>query len=475
MNLLKEKINIKLSHIILIILGIVFVILPNLHAGIWFDESYSVALVNNSFFEIWQIGSNDVHPVLYYMLLKIVNIIFGPNILVYRLFSVLGIIILGIIGYTHIRKDYGEKEGIIFTFLSFFLPAILVYSGEIRMYTYSIVFVLLTYIYLTRYLKQSNKKDLIKFGICSICSCYLHYYALIAMGIINLYLLIYTIKTKKNVKLFSIITTSQILLYLPWLFIFIKQALSVGGGFWISIEYPEILYKILLFPFDLGNVFLIFVIPLYIYLGYLMKKNYKAEVVSAVYIVGLVILIAMIASIISPILITRYLFTILGLLIFTISIYLAESNKYILGVTCALILAISINNNINQIQDNYSKESSDIEAYIETINEEDYIIYSNNNINGLCLTFNKSQNQYFVDYLNWGIEEAYKAYNMDFVKTIEELDLPDKYYLVLQKNQIPNELKVENYEITNINEMYTKYHNISYCILELTKIKMELE
>ena len=101
----------KLLHIIIIILGIAFISLTNFHKAIWFDESYSVAISAHSFSEIWNIGGHDVHPVLYYWILHILRYIFGNEILVYRLFSVLVISILGILGYTHIRKDFGGKVG----------------------------------------------------------------------------------------------------------------------------------------------------------------------------------------------------------------------------------------------------------------------------------------------------------------------------------------------------------------------------
>ena len=84
----------KKKHIVLIIIGIIFILLPAFHTNIWYDESYTIAMVRHSFSDIWQIGSNDVHPVLYYFLLKFINLIFGESILLYRLFSVVPIAIL---------------------------------------------------------------------------------------------------------------------------------------------------------------------------------------------------------------------------------------------------------------------------------------------------------------------------------------------------------------------------------------------
>lgn len=161
-KLLKKE---QMPHIILIIIGIIFLLIPAFHSNIWFDESYSVAIVNHSFGEIWQIGANDVHPILYYWLLKIVNIIFGQNIIVYRIFSLLGIAALGTIGLTHIRKDFGKETGMLFTFFSFFLPVMLNYALEIRMYSWTIVFVTLMAIYLYRFIKIKISKCFVIWNI----------------------------------------------------------------------------------------------------------------------------------------------------------------------------------------------------------------------------------------------------------------------------------------------------------------------
>ena len=64
----------KNIHLFLIILGSIFVSISIFHTNIWFDEAYSISLIRHSFKEIWSIGGNDVHPVLYYWLLKLVGI-----------------------------------------------------------------------------------------------------------------------------------------------------------------------------------------------------------------------------------------------------------------------------------------------------------------------------------------------------------------------------------------------------------------
>ena len=106
----------------------------------------------------------------------------GNSILSFRLVSTACVIIVAILGYTHIRKDFGEKVGIIFSFLVLFMPVVLAYSGEIRMYTMAMLFVTIMAIYAYRIYKSGvSNKNWIIFSIFQLSLlAYTHYYALAA-------------------------------------------------------------------------------------------------------------------------------------------------------------------------------------------------------------------------------------------------------------------------------------------------------
>lgn len=152
--------NLKRIHIIIIVIGILFLSISLFHENMWFDESYSVGIARHSYAEIWQIGASDVHPIFYYFILKTLSLIFGSNILVFRLFSLVPLGVLAILGFTHIRKDFGEKCGLLFSFLTLFLPVMVRYSGELRMYSWAMLFTSLTAIYAYRIYKQGLKNKL---------------------------------------------------------------------------------------------------------------------------------------------------------------------------------------------------------------------------------------------------------------------------------------------------------------------------
>ena len=151
--------NLNLLHIILIILGAVFIILPCFHTNLWFDESYTISISRKPIGEIWNFIAHDVHPVLYYYIIKIGSLLTNGSIIGMRICSAIPVIIMSILGYTHIKKDFGEKIGVLFSFFSIFWPTSVVYASELRMYTWEMLFVTLTAIYAYRILKYREVKN----------------------------------------------------------------------------------------------------------------------------------------------------------------------------------------------------------------------------------------------------------------------------------------------------------------------------
>ena len=436
----------KYLHIAIILIGFAFILLPCFHTSIWFDESYSVKIATHTFREIWTIGSYDVHPVLYYILLKIVGMFTNGSILAYRIFSAIPLMILGILGITHIRKDFGEKVGLLFSFLILFMPITLVYSSEIRMYTWAMLFVSLTAIYGYRIYKSGiSCKNWIIFGTFSLMSAYTHYYALVAVSIINITLFLYFltnnikqrnyevkyIKYSKNLKYSIISSIIQILLYLPWMGMFVKQIGQVSNGFWIG--FPNFI-EIVEFQFtgNLGRnihitkrISYIFSLILAIYMVYLFTKHWKeikpARMAMKFYFI--VFLTVGLISLITPILYARYFLNITGIFIFILAYLIAkDSSKIRKTLIIILILIVSSIVNINLIKVNYNESNNKPIEFVESKIQRDDIIIIDNNGSGFVISAHFTNNKlYFLDRASWNVEEAYKAfgttmYNLDILK-----------------------------------------------------------
>ena len=494
----------KYIHLGIILLGIVFICLSAFHEDIWFDESYSVAIAKHNFSEIWNITGNDVHPPLYYWMLHIIWLIFGNQIIAFRLFSVLAIAILGILGYTHIKKDFGEKVGMLFSFLVYFLPVMCTYSQEIRMYSWSCLIVTLLAIYGYRLYKnikdktslKIQNKNLIIFGIFSILACYIHYYALAVAGLINFMILIYLIKNRKeNAKIlrnFIILAIIQIIIYIPWLLYLKGQVAHVESGFWITLEYSTFV-EVLSFQFrrqlDTEFVFdtntliaLITALAMYIYVGY---KIYRAKKEKETIFPGIiaivtyifVILAVLIISLMTPILYARYLIVITGLYIFGLAFFIAkEKRKWITTIICTIILILGIISNVTNMTINYDDSNmKQIEYLRENIQPDDILIYSNIGNGGVIAAFFPENKQYFYNGEFWDVEEAYKAYGpgMEIIYNYDDIlnDYHGRIWLIDSENcELYNSFPKEG--VTTViepTEFRTKYQNYVYTFVLLEK------
>ena len=383
-----KKINNKTIHIIILLLGSIFICLSIFHTSLWFDETYSVGMANHSLVDIWKIGGNDVHPVLYYWLLRIVCLITSGSILAYRIFSAIPIILLGVIGYTHIRKDFGEKTGMLFSFLALFIPVSTVYANQIRMYSWAALILTLFFIYSYRLYKgeHSFKNWLIFFGL-SLCSIYIHYYGLMAAGITNVLLLLFFIKNKdiKSIRNIVISGIVQLVLYIPWLIYFVGQLEHVSDGFWIELQLEDKL-KILASQYLIGESIYPAVVLAVILLVYLIvsliRKRKEIDIKPVIFAIIIYLLVIIGAIVVekvlkTPILYHRYIFVVIGLYIFAFSYILSkENNKYIVAIVCLAVLCFGIANCVYQVKHNYNKENLEaVNFFKENLKEDDEIIY----------------------------------------------------------------------------------------------------
>ena len=426
--------KIKNLHIAIIIIGIIFNSISLFHPNIWFDEAYSVGIANKSFSEIWTIGGNDVHPVLYYWILHIIYLItnglgisLNGTIIAYRIFSAVCISILGVLGITHIRKNFGEKTGILFSFFAFFLPVTCIYFAEVRMYSLAILLVTTLAIYAYRlYKDDKNNKNWIIFGVTSLACIYVHYYGLMAAGIINCVLLGYLLFKKKYTSVAKIIGFGliQLIAYIPWVMCLVRQIKNVSKGFWIPLVFPETEMQLIGMQY-IGNLtdnlgFILAVI-VYIYvlfrLGVAIKKkeDFKIGVTSvliylSVVLAAIIIAVAMKTSIVY----FRYLFVITGLYIFFLSYFIAkEKNKCILGIVCVGTIIFAAWSNYNQIIEAYCENNMTQISYLkENVQPDDVIVFDENNFGTgsvVALNFTNNKQLYYNPH-DWGVEEAYKAF-----------------------------------------------------------------
>lgn len=436
----RKKIN--TLHIMMLVIGTLYLASGAFHSNLWFDESYTVGLIHHNIIDLCRIATADVHPHMYYLLLKLFSYVFGESIIALRLFSVLGAALLALLGYTHIRQDFGDKTGFWFSFFVLFMPSTFKYALQIRMYTWAPLFVALAAIYAYRIAvseKNSMKNDSI-FVICSVMAAYCHYYSLIAVALINIILFLYYIIKKINLKKWFILGVIQLALFVPGMYVLLTQKAASGVG-WIKVRYPDILFDTISFHF-LGipqeeisvnsPVYIIamgIAVFIYVLVGVLLVRMIKNKVNTKPALLALVVYLGVIAvflyiSINKPIYYVRYTMASYGLLMFVFAYAVANCNKkYLKLLAAVLIIGISITRAVPIYQDSYAPSNAKIDSYLESdIQDGDVLLFQD--FTKFSITV-KYQNvpTYFYNAGAWDIEKAYAAFGEKTVitRTLDEL------------------------------------------------------
>ena len=312
------------------------------------------------------------------------------------------------------------------------------YGSQIRMYSLSMLFVTITAVYAYLAYKNNNKKDWIIFAIASICSAYTHYFALFTIGIINILLLFFIVREKKELlKRWFIYGAIQIVCYLPGIAIFLLQSTRVAGGFWISVNYPDIITQIIEFFFldsinsglpAIFGLFIVIYMILRVHKLYLEDKKKIRPVTIALTTCGLVILVTLLISFVRAIFIPRYMLPMLGLFIFAFAYILSVEKSRIVKIVVVIgLIGLTIWNGVTLWNKSYSEENSKpIEAIQAEVKPEDIFVYTTiGPSSSVAINFDENK-QYFYNKDNWTVEKAYGAFAPQ-MKVINNLDEIENY------------------------------------------------
>ena len=218
-------------------------------SSIWFDEAFSAYIIRFNFFEIWQFTAVDVHPPLYYWLLKLWSLLFGATDIALRSMSVFFAGIAIVFGYLLLHRTFGRKVaryGLLALILS---PILVRYSQEMRMYT-MVLAIALAATYVLQLAAESGRRKLwVIYGVLVSLGMWTHYFAAIVWLAHWAWRAICVAKeTRRQPKKFkaAFFTKDWIVahavavgLFLPWLPYLIKQLFIVQAfGFWIPPVSP---------------------------------------------------------------------------------------------------------------------------------------------------------------------------------------------------------------------------------------------
>ncbi len=235
---------------------------------IWYDELFTMEFVKRPIGEMLSLAARDVHPPLYYIIVRIFEATLGsagligdgpgqmaPEVLA-KLLSIFPFFILMIYAVTFVRERFGMLAAGIFSFAIVSMPQLPEYTTEIRMYSYALLFVtgLLIHGYLLyeSFLAGNEKGWDIGNGLAvwlyASAAAYTHYYATLSAGIIFgmlfVLMLVRYVKAMKSddrknlsFKAFGMLIICMnltLVAYIPWLSVFLSQAGAVKANYWIQ-------------------------------------------------------------------------------------------------------------------------------------------------------------------------------------------------------------------------------------------------
>ena len=229
------------SYYILIGVGILSVVgmsVACMNESIWLDEAYTMGFVTSDWSEMVRLVALDVHPPLYYAIVKgVIQVgmwggFSGVSPIIFaKLASVIPFAMLLVVGLSIIRRRWGRYVSGLFVLAVTGVPSLMSLGCDMRMYSWALLFVTLTYLSAFFVVERGGFKMWCMLVIWSLCAAYTHYFAIVAVMPAFLYVL----HAGRKVILPWLLSCLVIVCaYSPWLVVFIRQLQVVRENYWIA-------------------------------------------------------------------------------------------------------------------------------------------------------------------------------------------------------------------------------------------------
>lgn len=435
----KKRKNIFLFVFAIILFGVNMLRIT--HTSVCGDEAFSMLTVRGNVSDIISTTAADVHPPLYYFILKFATLFLGENIPLLRMISLVPIGILLGFGIVVVKKEWGEKAAAIFMVCTALPPAIR-YNVELRMYSYAMLAVLLCLYYGYKLCTDYKKKYWIGFTLFGVAAAYLHYYALITVAFIYAGIFLWlVIKDKKRIKSCLICSLMTILLYVPWLPVLLEQFQRTTHDYWIGPITWWVIKGYFRFTFGQalgGKIFGVIVLLLFL-LTFVTKQGMEVSfegnktgvkmLVSCEWLKKLdddrrIVLVALgafagnivtgvaLSLLFRPIFSERYIFVATGLLWLAIAIMtekMCKDKKWLFGIFVLFLIITGGENFWKQyeIEKGYTSATEQSIAYLEdNMGEQDILLTDISSLSWTILEFHFPNTQIkATDAIDWSKNE----------------------------------------------------------------------
>ena len=147
--------------------------------SVWFDEAYGLYLIRFNFLEVAKYTSTDVHPPLYYWMLKIWQSWFGNSEIALRSLSMVMIMAAIVFVYLLVRRAFGVRVGAWTVALLALSPMLVRYSEEARMYGVVIAIVAAATYILVDVTHKPTRWKWVAYGVLVSLGMWTHYFTAI--------------------------------------------------------------------------------------------------------------------------------------------------------------------------------------------------------------------------------------------------------------------------------------------------------
>lgn len=378
--------------------------------SIWNDEAYSLGIMNHTYISMISNIAGDVHPPLYYLILKFVAdpicaiFSFVPQIFVAKLISMIALVVLFWFAICKLTKVLPKQVVGLFLVGLFCFSSLKDLTTSVRMYSFAALFVIFQFYYFAKIIEFGGiKKDWWMFVLCFELSAYTHNFSLVASGLMFAFLVVYYFfNRRENIKQALKYLLFAALIYVPWFVVLIVQMVQIQSNYWIAEFTFKSLFEVLeymLIPAGLGLskvstiIFVVLISAVYIgvYIFNMISKSIEKDtkwLLSSGYFVtfGLMLFGILFSVIINPIFISRYtnvLFYLFYIAVLLNIYYFAQTLlskhkvnvKVILFIVCVVLMSFSSIFAIISTENNFVKEYNQNVCYYDNCE----LIESNDN------------------------------------------------------------------------------------------------
>ena len=222
--------------------------------NVWMDEAFTASLIRTDMSGVISRSMQDTLPPLYNILLKLMTDAFGYSVPVMKLTSVLPMIATLVLSATVVKKRHGLMSCCLWMLALTFMPLMLNFGIEIRMYSWGFFFATASGVFAYEVIYESRPKNWILFTLFSVLAGYTHHFAFVTAGTVYFFLLLYyLIKDRAHVRRWFFCVLATTLLYLPCLLTTLKQIGRVSGYFSMPEVTFSVFVKYMIYPFITGN------------------------------------------------------------------------------------------------------------------------------------------------------------------------------------------------------------------------------